>query len=133
VIVGSSGDASIVAEFELLFHEITGITNLFNRLTNAGLVAHLDSTVLHHELRGRKALVFDNNVSRLLNFVILRQNPFVVTAIHVPLHNIVTHQIVAAEVKARLLKALEIGEKIYHGYRAERFVLKDSQAVWHHF
>ena len=30
VIVGSSGDASIVAEFELLFHEITGITNLLN-------------------------------------------------------------------------------------------------------
>ena len=33
VIVGSSGDASIVAEFELLFHEITGITNLLNYLT----------------------------------------------------------------------------------------------------
>ncbi len=36
VIVGSSGDPSIVAEFELLFHEITGITNLFNHLITAG-------------------------------------------------------------------------------------------------
>ncbi|MES9884561.1 MAG: hypothetical protein ABW185_27265 [Sedimenticola sp.] len=124
VIVGSSGDPSIVAEFELLFHEITGITNLFNHLTNAGLMAHLDATVLHHELRGRKALVFDKNVSRLLDFISQRQNPFAVTTINVSLHNIVTHQMVATEVKARLLSAFEIGEKIYQGYRNERFVLK---------
>ena len=40
MIVGSSGDASIVAEFELLFHEITGITNLLNSLTNQGVMKH---------------------------------------------------------------------------------------------
>ena len=41
VIDGSSGNASIVAEFELLFHEITGITNLLNSLTNEGIMKHL--------------------------------------------------------------------------------------------
>lgn len=35
VILGSSGDAAIVAKFDLLFHEITVITNLLNFLTNA--------------------------------------------------------------------------------------------------
>ncbi len=87
-------------------------------------MAHLDATVLLHELRGRKALVFDKNVSRLLDFISQRQNPFAVTTINVSLHNIVTHQMVATEVKARLLSAFEIGEKIYQGYRNERFVLK---------
>lgn len=123
VIVGSSGDESIVAEFELLFHEITGITNLFNNLTNAGLMARLDATVLHHELHGRKALVFDENVSRLFDFILQRKNPYVVT-MNVPLHNVVTNQMVTTEVKTRLLNALENGEKIYQGYRNERFVLK---------
>ncbi len=65
-------------------------------------VAHLDATVLHHELRGRKALVFDKNVSRLLDFISQRQNPFAVTTLNVSLDNIVTHQMVAIEVKAML-------------------------------
>jgi hypothetical protein len=55
VIVGSSGSESIVVEFELLFHEIARITNLLNNLTNAGLMEHLDTTVLHHELHGQKS------------------------------------------------------------------------------
>ena len=85
---------------------------------------HLDTTVLHHELRGQKSLVFDRNVSQLLDFISQRQNPFAVTTINVSLHNIVTHQMVPTELKARLLQALEIGEKVYQGYRNERFVLK---------
>ena len=40
VIVGSSGDAAIVAEYELLFHKVTAISNLFNSLTNPGLMGH---------------------------------------------------------------------------------------------
>jgi hypothetical protein len=47
VIVGSSGSESILVEFEHLIHEITGITNLFSDLTNAGLMEHLDTKVLH--------------------------------------------------------------------------------------
>ena len=44
VIDVGSGDASLVAEFELLFHEITGITNLLNSLTNQGIMKHLEAT-----------------------------------------------------------------------------------------
>ena len=69
VIVVSSGDASIVAEFELLFHEITGITNLLNSLTNQGIMKHLEATNVHHELGGRKSIIFDINVARLFDFL----------------------------------------------------------------
>ena len=124
VIVGCSGDATVVAEFELLFHEITGITNLFKSLTHAGIMSHLDATAVHHELRGGKALLFDNNVRRLFDFLLARQNPFSVTAVHVPLHNLVTNEIVASKIAARLLTALESGEKVYQEYRKERFVQK---------
>ena len=35
VIVGSAGDADVVAEFGLLFHEILAISNFLQLLTNA--------------------------------------------------------------------------------------------------
>ena len=42
VIVGSAGDAAVVAEFGLLFHEILAISNLLQLLTNARLMDHLE-------------------------------------------------------------------------------------------
>ena len=33
-----------MAEFDLLFHEITGISYLFNSLTNARVITHLEAT-----------------------------------------------------------------------------------------
>ena len=70
VIVGASGNISIVAEFELLYHEIGAITNLLQMLTNAGILNHLETNV-QHELYGRKGLIFVKNVARMLDFVCL--------------------------------------------------------------
>ena len=53
---------------ELLFHEITGITNLLNSLTNQGIMKHLEATNVHHELGGRKSIIFYTNVARFLIF-----------------------------------------------------------------
>ena len=124
VIVGSSGDASIVAEFELLFHEITGITNLLNSLTNQGLMKHFEATNAPNELGGRKSIIFDTNVARLFDFLQSRHNPFVIASLNVPLHNIVTQQMVVSEVTCRLLKAFETGERLYREFRNERFKAK---------
>ena len=93
----------------MLFHEIAGITNLLNELTNANLMNHLD-TCIQHELLGRKASNVNSNVSRLLDYVNERQNPFIVTASNVRLHNILTKQVVNDTVKERLLHVHENGE-----------------------
>ena len=53
VIVGASGNIPIVAEFKLLYHEIGAITNLLQQLTNAGVLAHLETSV-QHELSRQK-------------------------------------------------------------------------------
>ena len=70
VIVGAAGNISIVVEFELLYHEIGAITNLLQILTKAGILNHLETNV-QHELSGRKGLIFDKNVARMLDFVCL--------------------------------------------------------------
>ena len=91
VLVGQSGDAEYIAELNLLFHEINAITNLLHQLTNAHLMDHLETTI-QHDLRGRKGVIFDKNVRKLLDFINTRQNPFVVDGPKVYLHNIVTKQ-----------------------------------------
>ena len=106
VIVSSSGDTSIVAKFELLFHEITGISNLLNSLTNAGVMTHFEATGVHHELYGHKGMEFDINLSKLLESVLQRENPNDVKVV-VPLHNMVTKEIVNPMVQEQLLNALK--------------------------
>ena len=94
VIVGSSGNAAIVAEFGLLFHEILAITNLLQLhvLTNARLMAHLETTI-QHDLGGRNGQVFDKNVALLLDFVKARENPFIIQQPTVPLYNFATNSL----------------------------------------
>ena len=106
-----------------MFHEITGITNILNSLTNEGMMKHLEATSVHHKLGGRKAMLFYTNVARLFNFLQSRHNEFVITSLNVPLHNIVT-QMVATEVTCRFLKAFETGERLYQEFRNERFKTK---------
>lgn len=126
VIVGSAGDAAVVAEFALLFHEILAISNLLQLLTNVRLMDHLETSI-QHELGGRKGIIFDRNVARLLDFVNARENPFLVLAPNVPLHNFVTKQIVKDNFKARILKALENGDTAYQQFRKERYVDKSKK------
>ena len=110
--------------FEQLYHESGAITNLLQRLTNDG--THLETNV-QQALSGRKGLVFDKNVVRMLDFMEALQNPFIVMSSHVTLHNIVTNVAVANTIKIRLLKALENGEKAYQAYHNECFVEKSRK------
>ena len=105
-VVGSSGDAAAVAEFGHLFHEILGISNLLQTLTNAQLMDHLEARI-HHELSGRSRIIFYENVCKLLDFVKAQENPFVVEDSPVPLPNIVTKHTVDDKIKSRILNVLE--------------------------
>lgn len=123
VVVGSSGDAAAVAEFELLYHEILSITNLMRKATNVGLMDHLETTI-QHELRGKKGSLFDQNVSRLLDILRERSNPYIISLPHVTLHNILTQDVVDSKAKDRLLNALQNGQQGYDNFRKERYVEK---------
>ncbi len=105
VIVGSAGDAAVVAEFGLLFHEILAISNLLQLLTNARLGSPGNINTILHTARRTQGLIFNRNVVWLLDFVKARENPFIVLTPNVPLYNFVTKQIVNDIVKARHQKA----------------------------
>ena len=69
---------------------------------------------------------FDINVSKVLDFVLQRENPYDVKDV-APLHNIVTNEIVNPMVQEQLLNALENGQNQYQAYRQERFMIKSKK------
>jgi len=124
--VGETRNAGAVAEFELLFHEIGSITNL-NLLTTNKPMDHTECH-LQHALSTTRRHTFNQNVVKLLDYVLERQNPYTVTvSVPVSLHNLLTKLAVDREVAARLLKCLENGERVYRSNRQERLVEKTQK------
>ena len=113
--VGATCNASVVAEFELLFHEIGYITNLLNFLTTNHPMNHTECHI-QHALSITRLHTFNHNVVKLFDFVLERQNPYSVTSnVVLPLDNVLT----------QLLMCLDNnGERVYRSYRQERLVEK---------
>ena len=123
-VVGATRHASAVAEFEFLFHEIGSIANLLNFLTTNHPMNHTECH-LQHALSITRRHTFNQNVVKLLDFVLERQNPYSVTAkVVLPLHNVLTKLAVDKVVAARLLMRVDNGERVYRSYRQERLVEK---------
>ncbi|KAL8619946.1 hypothetical protein ACOMHN_015228 [Nucella lapillus] len=126
-VVGATRNAASVAEFELLFHEIGCITNLLNQLTTNHPMNHTDCH-LCHALSPTRRDKFNQNVEKLLDFVMERQNPYsLVVQEPVPLHHLLTKLAVDRQVAERLLKCLENGERVYQSYRQEVLVEKTKK------
>ena len=83
--VGATCNASAVAEFELLFHEIGSITNLLNFLTTNHPMNHTECHI-QHALSITRLHTFNQNVVKLFDFV-----PYSVTSnVVLPLDNVLT-------------------------------------------
>lgn len=59
--VGATRNASSVAKFELLYHEIGSIVNLLNLLTSSHSLKHTECH-LQHALSSSRRLTFNQNV-----------------------------------------------------------------------
>ena len=122
--VGATCNASAVAEFELLFHEIGSITNLLNILTTNHPMNHTECHI-QHALSITRLHTFNQNVVKLFDFVLERQNPYSVTSnVVMPLENVLTKLGVDKVVAASLLMCLDNGERVFRSYRQERLVEK---------
>ena len=68
-------------------------------------------------------------MARLLDFVKARENPFIIHSPNVTLYNFLTNEIVADNVKARIVKVLEIGDAVYQTFRNEQYVVRFKSRV----
>ena len=106
-IVGQTRMFAVVAEFELISYDILIMQNNCRKLTNERMMEH-HKTIIYQEHRSIKAVMFDANVSRLLDFVRAVANPFIIKASGVRLHNFATEHLINAEI----MDVFENGEKI---------------------
>ena len=77
-VVGASRNASAVAEFELLYHEIGSITNVLDVLASNELLKHTECH-LQHALSKTHHIKVNHNVTKLLDSTLLQRNPYVIT------------------------------------------------------
>jgi len=96
---------AVVVEFELISHEILLIQNC-RKLSNERMTEH-HMNIMYQEHQF-KAVTFDANVSRLLDFVRAVANPFIIKASGIRLHNFATEHLINDEI----MDVFENGEKI---------------------
>lgn len=123
-IIGQTRRSEYVTEWQLIYHEVLDISNTFRELTNARVMEHME--VYHHELTGRKSELFDQNVTRLLQFLEAKGNPFDTTQ-NTGLYNLVTMHSVDDSVKKRLLNVMDHGKDAYTSFRQERYITKEKK------
>ena len=70
---------AVVVESDLISDDILLIQNNCRKFTNERMMEH-HKTIMYRELRRIKAVIFDANVSRLLDFVPAVANPFIIKA-----------------------------------------------------
>ena len=87
-VAGQTHKERSVAQFELLFHEIVSITNLFQSVTSKKSDNRTECNLGNNFAPGKTNL-FNNNVVKLIDFVNQRGNPYNLKAPS-PLHNIIT-------------------------------------------
>ena len=81
--VGATRNVNAVTEFELLFHEIGSITNILNFLTTNHTMKHTECH-LQHVLSTTRRLIFNQNVAKLLDFVLERRYLIMMYSQHLP-------------------------------------------------
>ena len=129
-VVGLSGNAAAVAEFELLFPEAGKIASLLSMIIAESSSQHRDF-LLQSCFNKKRKHVFNLNVISLLDFISAERNMYTVTTATplcpTPLHNFMNSQKVDTQRAARLLNLVENGREGWTQHRQAVFVDKTKK------
>lgn len=130
-VVGETRKPAAVAEFEVLYHEIRALANRLGHLT-AGTSKHMECNLQSCFSKSRR-LTFSMNVSRLLDYILSRQNSYTVYTALLSLHNVLNRQAAHPAVAKQILQCLDHGKKVYELHRHERYVTKEKKSQRNYF
>ena len=122
-ILGQTKTDSYVSEWELVYHDVLAISNCYSDLTKSNTRT---GPALHHELTGNISKQLNEEISKVMEFINERGNPYE-TARPTPLHNITSGQMVSKENSRRLLNYFNDGKQRYRDFRDERYVMKSKK------
>ena len=114
-----------MTEWQLVYHEILNISNLFHCITSSRLSFRV--TDLHHELGGSISTLLNESTRKVATFLVEIGNPYLVTSSSITkLHHFTTGQCVNENDANHIISFIEDGNKEYVKFREERFVKKDK-------
>ncbi|KAG8176012.1 hypothetical protein JTE90_007009 [Oedothorax gibbosus] len=121
-IIGQTRQQMYVTEYELVYHEVLGISNRFREILGADSSGYSE-VIVHHELSGNLNANMLKHINILFEFMNTRGNPYE-SSIQTLLHNFINSKCVPREDAVRLLKVKEHGSEAYEPFRNDRFVNK---------
>ena len=115
-----------MTEWELVYHEILNISNLFHGITSSRL--SFRDTDLHHELGRPVSTLLNESTRKVTAFLAERGNPYLVTSSSLTkLHHFATGQCVNDNDANRIISIIEDGNKQYVRFREKCFVKKEKK------
>lgn len=124
-IIGQTRQHMYVKKWELVYHEVLGISNCFREILGADGTGYSEVT-RHHELSGNLSTNMFICVNVLCEFMNTRGNPYEISS-QTQLHNFINNKSVPREDALRLLKVKEHGQDGYEQFRNDCFVNKTSK------
>lgn len=121
-IIGSSRKKEFVAQWEMIYHEMLNISNLYRSLS--GVKTSHYELLVNHEFTGPKTESSEQYIRNIITFIESHENPFTTPTAESKLHNILTQEIMTEEIRKQLLNVLDIGSEKYSNHRRERYVEK---------
>ena len=118
-IIGNTRKKKFMAMWEIYYHEMLAISNLFREL--CGISSNVSE---EHIISEAEIATGEKKVQAIIATIERNENPFQFVPGQVKLHNILTQEVMPDDIRSQLLSVIEIGTKAYETLRKERFVEK---------
>ena len=125
-IIGQTRSLGYVTQWQLLYHELLGISNVFRDITNP---YHSDSdseTRVHHELAKSKIREINAFIDKVFQFFKDRGNPYCLHESSLKLKNVSSQVIAHDDVKEKHLNFHELSKAKFNDFRERVYVKKTS-------
>ena len=124
-IIGHTRKSKYVTEWEVAYHEILSITNVFRTLTCSNLESC--ESYLHHELVGNYSKIYNSHLHQVHEFLESRGNPYDLEInYNRQLYNITTGAVVPRSTAVKLFCFYDYEKEKFIEFRTNRFVQKDT-------
>ena len=124
-IIGQTRKSKYATEWEVAYHEILSINNVFRTLTCSNLGSR--ESYLHHELVGNYSKIYNSHLLQAYEFLESRGNPYDLEInYNSQLYNTATGAVVPCSTAEKLLCFYNYGKEKYIEFRTNRSVQKEA-------
>ena len=123
-VVGETKRKEFFTSWNLVYHEMLGVTNLARELSGSQL-DHRELALHHDDSRADIERV-ERNVQNMMEYIESKENPFSMSS-EQRLHNILTQEIMSESIRDNLLNVFENGQVQFNQFRDKRFVERSEK------